>query len=90
MKKLLIVMMLITSTAIACDCTCACGGKKPEGALSILVKTGAVFVGAKFAGPVLVVPLVIVDITREQRAYNAAHGITHSRKNRRRKKSIRS
>ena len=79
MKKIILAAMLITSTAIACDAP-------KESSVVTLAKTAGLFVVAKQTGPIIIAPLLILELSAPQRAYNLKHGIHHSREERANKK----
>ncbi len=79
-----------------CNGECLCGGQKPPTSLekaidaaTSLGKWGAYLAAGLYAaahgGPgwILGVPELCIYMSRHQRAYNRAHGITHSREKRR-------
>ena len=80
MKKILIAALLITSTAMACD------APKQSGVVT-LAKTASIFAIAKQTGPIIIAPLLILELSAGQRAYNLKHGIHHSREEKKRSKS---
>jgi hypothetical protein len=68
MKKLLLIPLLLVT---------ACSSN-----MNTIVQTGGIMVAAKHTGPAIVVPFLVLDLSAEQRAYNAANGIHHSREGR--------
>lgn len=65
MKKILLLTLLLTSTAC-----------------SSVIKTAAYFAVAPYVGPAIVIPELVIEWSAEQRAFNAANGIHHSREER--------
>ena len=72
MKRILIVAMLLGSA------TLTQGADKDTGVVAV-VKTAAIYAVGKYTGPVIVLPLLALELSAGQREYNRVNGIHHSR-----------
>ena len=90
MSKLLMILML-SGTAMACDGTCQCGGKPVRNstytAMNFAAMTAVGLLGGATVGPVATIGAfgaveILGPVYRRQSAYNLKHGIRHDRRRR--------
>jgi len=104
MKYLLIIAIMLVSysASAACNGDCKCGGVKAmtakesatESAKAVGETAAYFFGGAKLVASglhpaAIVIPGLCIYLSRDQRAYNLANGIHHSREKRNRWRSAR-